>query len=659
MFANPLALFALSLLALPILIHLLARFGGRRVLFPTLRFLQPEQSPRLAIKKIARWPLLLLRLLAIGLLILAISGPTLPGAKPARALVILLDASLSMNTEAARDFATGRAREVVSSLGAEELAAIAQFDDSVKLLCDFTKDRAALEQAIAAYGPRFGEAQLGAALMWASAKLSAQSQNREVILISDLQATNVSALKPIRLDGVDLKIMRVNNQRRANARIDRAVARATKDALEVDSTAIFDDGKSVSIQPSVMKIALNQTNASSAESNATLLAAKIGDDLVAGVIAANRADDFDADDNRFFVARVADERKTLIIQPRSASANQATFIEKALQANGGTDASRALIEIKDALPQAPDALSDIRALIAPLDALSDIDIAAALTFARKGGSLILTAGAEADVTRAAEMLRKSDANFASFALDSVPLIDSLSLRVPSPQASGLIDNGPLLLAESAPAFASVRFRQALSVQINGGEILLRYSNNQPAAARLRVGAGQVTLLGFGLSDKDSTLARSSVYPAFIAWLLDDQASLPRVANLTIGQTSSFILLEGLTGLTKIYFGSGQRRTEVVGDYKKALEEPGVYEAASLSGRMVFALNAPVSESSIAQSSEQELLERITTSGINFSNSERSGAIRYRGSRLWWILAAGAFAISLMELAWSFRKRREL
>jgi hypothetical protein len=167
------------------------------------------------------------------------------------------------------------------------------------------------------------------------------------------------------------------------------------------------------------------------------------------------------------------------------------------------------------------------------------------------------------------------------------------------------------------------------------------------------------LLGFGLSDKDSTLARSSAYPAFIAWLADDSASSPRAANLTIGQTSEFILLEGLTELTRIYSENGQRRNEVMTDYAAALAEPGVYETAGSSGRAVFALNTPVLESSLEQSSEQALLDRITTSESKPSSSERGVAIRYGESGLWEILAAGAFAMSLMELVWSLRKRREL
>lgn len=51
MFTNPTALLALSLLVLPVAIHMLARLTGRRIAFPTVRFLKASESSRLSLKK--------------------------------------------------------------------------------------------------------------------------------------------------------------------------------------------------------------------------------------------------------------------------------------------------------------------------------------------------------------------------------------------------------------------------------------------------------------------------------------------------------------------------------------------------------------------------------------------------------------------------------
>jgi hypothetical protein len=89
MFRNPLALVALSLLALPVLIHMLARLKGPRVLFPTLKYLRATKSHRLTLRKIERWPLLVIRLLACGLLVFAISDPVLVGEAGRKRAVLL------------------------------------------------------------------------------------------------------------------------------------------------------------------------------------------------------------------------------------------------------------------------------------------------------------------------------------------------------------------------------------------------------------------------------------------------------------------------------------------------------------------------------------------------------------------------------------------
>jgi len=542
----------------------------------------------------------------------------------------------------------------ISALAADETAAIAQFDDSVKLLCDFTKDRAALERAIASYAPRYGEADFSEAFRWANARLAAEAEGRELVLVSDLQTANVNSLKPIQLDGIDLRIMRVKNERRANARIDRIAARAAGEIIEADSTAMFDDGKSVLIQPINMKLARSGANLAAQSSDAMLSAEKIGDGLAGGVVTANRADDFDADDSRFFVVRVTGESKVMIVQRRSTSADQAMFIEKAMQANAPVNSSRAMFERSDLLPETLSALSNIRAIIAPVESLSKTNTAAAREQARKGGSLILTINSETDITQAMEKLEELDERFDSLAL--VASTGALGLMLPATQSDSLADSQPLFDAESAPAFASVQFRAARSIHLSEAETLLKYSNNEPAAVRLGLGAGQVLVLGFDLSDKDSSLARSPVFPSFIEWLTDNIGSGERAANLTVGRTPAFLLTGGLRKLTRIYSRTGQAMSEAISDYRDALGEPGVYEAEHTRGRIVFALNTPIAESSIAQSSEQELLERITINKAEPSKANSDKAISSRKSGLWRMIAMVAFAMSLIELVSSARRR---
>jgi hypothetical protein len=642
MFTNSLALIALSLLALPIIIHALVRFSGRKTLFPTLRFLRQTESQRLRLIEIKRWPLLVLRLLAMALLVLAIAGPTLMKATRSRAVLVLIDSSLSMNAAAMKEQATSRAREAISSLSAADSAAVAQFDGSAKLLQDFTNDRVALENAIASYSPRFQAADFGAALMWANEKLAAQPGSRELFFISDLQSSNLYQLEPTRLSDVDLKVIRINNERRANARIDSIAVQAAGETLEVNSTALFDDAERTTLEPINLKF--NRSGANNSASNALFSATMLGDDLLAGAVRTNRADDFDADDVRFFVARLAGAEKVMIVQPRFASTDQATFIEKAIQANSPA----AVIQRQDALPDNADSFERVHTIIAPIEALSKNNIAAARERVRKGISLILTVGAETDASSAIEKLKELDGNFASLALDSIVPNDVLSLRQPARSVSDV----PLFDSDTASAFASVRFHAAVAVHLSEGETLLKYSNGEPAAVRVRAGGGRVVLLGFGLSGKDSTLVSSPIFPAFVEWLTQSDESNQGKANFIIGQTPASFLLKDLTEMKRVYSANSQAQDEPISDYRNALEQPGVYSGQYTSGKIVFALNAPVVESSLAQSSEQEFLQRVAidkaeSSNTN-SNKEKTG--------LWMTIAICALAVSLIELVYSQLKR---
>ena len=582
----------------------------------------------------------------MALLVLAISGPTLMKENRSRAVLLLIDSSLSMNAAAMKEQAASRAREAISSLSAADSAAVAQFDGSVKLLQDFTSDRVALENAIASYSPRFQAADFGAALMWASEKLAAQPGSRELIFISDLQSSNLYSLEPTRLSDVDLKVIRVNNERRTNARIDSVAVRAAGETLEVNSTALFDDGERTTIEPINLKF--NRSGANNSASNALFSAKMLEDDLLAGAVRTNRADDFDADDARFFVARVAGAEKVMIVQPRFAPTDQATFIEKAMQANS----SAAVTQRQDALPDNADSFERVHTIIAPVEALSKNNIAAAREHVRKGNSLVLTVAAETDASSTIEKLKELDEHFASLALDSIVPNDVLSLRQPAPQADSPVDDAPLFDSETASAFASVRFHAAAVVHLSEGETLLRYSNGEPAAVRVRAGGGRILLLGFGLSDKDSSLVRSPIFPAFVEWLTESTEPNQRKANLIIGQTPASLLLRGLTELKRVYSANSQAQDEPISDYRSALEEPGVYSGQYSSGKIVFALNAPVAESSLAQSSEQEFLQRVTIDKAETSNTDSNK----EKTGLWMIVAICALAASLIELVYSQFKR---
>lgn len=116
------ALWALPLAGLPLLLHLLFRRKSPVVPFPTLRFVRAAVQQTAARKKVHRWLLLALRILALLLLIYAVSQPALrpadawASAGKSAAAVIVIDTSYSMQLSDDGATLAGRADQAVREL---------------------------------------------------------------------------------------------------------------------------------------------------------------------------------------------------------------------------------------------------------------------------------------------------------------------------------------------------------------------------------------------------------------------------------------------------------------------------------------------------------------------------------------------------------------
>jgi Aerotolerance regulator N-terminal len=99
---NPVAFWLLPLVLVPLVIHLLRVHRADRVLFPSLRFVQPSRSAAVRLRLPSDWLLLVLRMSAVALAICAVAQPIVAttarvngwNARAARAVV--LDTSESM-----------------------------------------------------------------------------------------------------------------------------------------------------------------------------------------------------------------------------------------------------------------------------------------------------------------------------------------------------------------------------------------------------------------------------------------------------------------------------------------------------------------------------------------------------------------------------------
>jgi hypothetical protein len=198
-FLHPWALAGLVAAAVPLLLHLLARREPPTVVFPAVRYLITTTREHQRRLKLQHLLLLLMRTLLIIALVLAAAGPTLPrrgvaGHAPS-ALVLIVD-----NSPSSAAVVSGTARLAQLQAAARQVLGRATPDDALWLLAadglPRRGDRDALLAQVGALAVSPRRLDLGSGLRVANDVLSSESRPGEIALLSDLQATAVSAARP-------------------------------------------------------------------------------------------------------------------------------------------------------------------------------------------------------------------------------------------------------------------------------------------------------------------------------------------------------------------------------------------------------------------------------------------------------------------------------
>jgi hypothetical protein len=195
-FLHPAWLWALPAASLPLVLHLIARRQPPTVPFPAVRYLQQVTREHQRRLKLQHWLLLLVRTLLIVALVLAAAGPSvarkgLPGHAPA-ALVLILDNSPSSGAVSGGTPVLQPLREA-----ARTVLDKATPDDAVWLLgADGIARRAPaleLRAVVDSVEPSEFRLDLGDALRQADGILAEAGRPSEIVLLSDLQESALSA----------------------------------------------------------------------------------------------------------------------------------------------------------------------------------------------------------------------------------------------------------------------------------------------------------------------------------------------------------------------------------------------------------------------------------------------------------------------------------
>src|SRR5688572_14895687 len=152
----------------------------------------PYQSVRR--RKIQHWLLLMVRMAALALIILAFTRPFVDaanvptGVATAREVVVLLDTSYSMGFGDRWTRAQAAAREHIATITGSDRASVVLFGSGAEILLRSTGERSRLQAVVDAATPSPSSTRFSPALKVAGSILTESTlPRREVVLISDFQ----------------------------------------------------------------------------------------------------------------------------------------------------------------------------------------------------------------------------------------------------------------------------------------------------------------------------------------------------------------------------------------------------------------------------------------------------------------------------------------
>lgn len=673
-FLVPALLGALVALGIPLWMHLRDRNEESPVRFPSLMFLVRLPIRSADRRRVTDIPLLILRALVVALLVTAFARPFVgePAAVAlgdrARAVVLVLDRSLSMSHGGTWAAAQDSALRVLGGLSAGDRVTVLLADEEAVTALAWTADIDAARAVIQGAAPVPRGTRFGAALRAARGALAtAPPAAREVVFVTDLQRSGLGAAAGLEWpDGVALQTVIAAGARRANSSVSavevRRVATGARSTLSVQARIVARELDAPRTVRAVLSIAgrdvASRDVALPADGDRTVVFDGVSApaSAVAGLIRID-ADALSADDSLHFTLGADAEMRVLLLTPRDLARDESLFLERAL-AIGRAPAVRV-----ERRPLATfDASMLERASVVMLwDVVpSGAAHAAIADWVAAGGGVVLHVAQRLTARRAA--------------LLDIVTTDGTSDRAGSGGASigeTRADHALFLPFRAVPAaLGTPRFwRHARLTPLPGTEIIARYDDGTAAVLERAVGDGRVLATSLALDVRDGDFP---LQPAFLPLTRRMMTHVSAHANEPAWRATGDVWSpRAVRGAVVVTTPDGALlRFEPNADIPAAvtLERPGVYAAyqGRVDGapRALTAANTPTAESDLTMADAKELLlgvGRVAEDARGDATPATAVEVEAR-QRLWrWLLLAVA-ALLVVEtvvgaIGWRGRARR--
>ncbi len=654
-FLVPLFLAGLAAIAIPVFFHLRHRETDAAVRFPSLMFLERLPFRTTSRQRVTDWPLLLLRAAAVVLLVAAFARPFTGGTEVtaatarARAVVVLLDRSLSMSHQQVWPVALDSARAVVNGLGAGDRVAVVLFDEVATVAQPLTEHRAAALTAIAGARTTSRGTRYAAGLRAARQVLvAAPDAAGEIVVVTDLQRSGVAGLAGLELPGgLAVRAVSVGTTNRANTAVSAVdVQRRTAGAR----TSLAVQARVVSRELAAprltrLELQLNGRTVGTREvtlpitGSATVAFEPItppAGTLRGIVTAAN--DGLTGDDTLQFTVPADDDLRVQLWTPGDVASEEILFLQRAMAIGRNP-----VLRIDRSANLDANTAARARVLIA-WDAMPPGDAPWLLQWVREGGGLVIVAGRRFTARR-----------------DGGALIPAL----PSGQADRLADRGgffgdvraehPLfsVFREAPAALGAARFLRYPRLEpAAGADVLARFDDGLPAVVEHREGLGRVILVAAPLDARAGDFPLQPAYLPFVRRLVL-YASGHEASPLWRATGEHWLLPRGAqTPVVATPRGGIERPRSDSARAAVELAEAGFY--ALYSGRVagdpvaVVAANPPPGESDLTPVDPRELLI-----GVRLSDSTASAvagprtAVEIERTQGLWRFVLGVVAVVLL------------
>jgi hypothetical protein len=656
-FLAPLFFVALAGLAIPVLLHLIQREKKQIRHFPSLMFIRRIPYKSVRRRRIHNWLLLMVRLAALALLVVAFARPFFErqqlaaAGEGAREVVVLLDQSYSLGYGDRWERARQAAYNAIDGLGSRDRGSLVLFSSGAEIATRSVPagDRDRLRNAVADAKLSAGTTRYAPALKVAGSILAESPlPRREVVLISDFQRAGWRGEEGARLAaGATLTPVLIDGSTdRPNAAVTAvSLARSTFSTQErVAVTAVVVNRSDRSLTGGQLALEIGgrpvQTERFDVEANSsrsvTFAPVTLAGTHLRGTVRAG-ADALAADNVFNFVISPVQPVRVVVLD-RGAAGGAVLYLTRALSIG---DAPKF-----EATVRQPDALSEEDLRRAAVVLLNDVVVPAALgrrlaRFVEGGGGLFVALGPRATWPSEADILPAT----VQAAVDRT--------RGDAARIGALEYGHPLFEAFRAPRsgnFTAARIYGYRAVTpLPSAQVLARFDGGAPALLERRVGSGRVLLwsstLDLGWSD-------FPLKPVFLPFVHRAARYLSAYAEpapwLTVGE-----VLDASFGARApqpaggVVLTPSSRRLPLEEEGSEVLEltEQGFYEVRARAGDAVTAVvasNVDTTESDLTPMDPKEIVAAATP-----SESERLAAAgadvpltpeaQERSQRLWWYL----------------------